>query len=149
VGTTSAFSSAAALFAASLLVAPQPRADPREEIQTRLEEWVEHFNAGRAEAVCDLFSHELIAQFRGQPERGYDEVCDLLHRSMADPASNYRYELDLHEVLIEGDLAVARLTWTLFVSPANVTSIEPGIDVFRRELDGQWRIIRYLAYAED
>jgi len=35
---------------------------------------------------------------------------------------------------------VVRLTWTLFITPLNVTSVEPGIDVFRKEADGQWRI---------
>lgn len=133
---------------AALLTSVPALADPAEEVRTRLKEWVEHFNSGRSEAVCDLFSREVIAQFRGQPERGYNEVCNLLRRSIGDPARNYRYALDLHEVLVEGDIAVARLTWTLVVSPGNLTSVEPGIDVFRREADGRWRIIRYLAYEE-
>jgi steroid delta-isomerase len=54
----------------------------------------------------------------------------------------------LREIIVERDLAVVRLTWTLFITPFNVTSVEPGMDVFRREADGKWRIIRYLAYEE-
>ena len=27
-------------------------------------------------------------------------------------------------------------------------SVEPGLDLFRREGDGRWRIIRYLAYED-
>ena len=43
---------------------------------------------------------------------------DQIHaRSLKDPARDYHYELDVHEIIVEGDLAVVRLTWTLFVTP--------------------------------
>jgi steroid delta-isomerase len=29
-----------------------------------------------------------------------------------------------------------------------ITSVEPGLDVFRREGDGRWRIVRYVAYEQ-
>ena len=50
-----------------------------------------------------------------------------------------------------GDAAVVRLTWTLTIRPKDggeVTSVEPGLDVFRRERDGRWRIVRYIAYEQ-
>jgi len=124
-------------------------ADDAAEIRYRLEQWVGDFNAARGNALCDLYSRDLVAVFRGQPTRGHDEVCDLLMRAIADPARDYRYDLDLHEVIVEGDLAVARLTLTLFISPLNITSVEPGMNVFRKEPDGAWRIIRYFAYEEE
>ena len=135
--------------AAAIALATPAFAGDADDIRARLEQWTDDFNAGRADAVCDLFSAEAISNYRGQPERSYDEICDLLKRSIADPANDFHYELDIREVIVEGDLAVVRLTWTLFISPLNVTSIEPGMDVFRREADGKWRIIRYLAYEEE
>ena len=49
-----------------------------------------------------------------------------------------------------GDLAIVRLVWTLNVSspdtPKAVQSTEPGLDVFRRQPDGSWKISRYIAY---
>jgi hypothetical protein len=45
-----------------------------------------------------------------------------------------------------GDIAVVRLDRRLDISPINVVSIEPGMDAFRREPDGHWRIMRYIAY---
>ena len=124
------------------------RADDAGDIRDRLEQWTDDFNAGRADTVCDLFSQEAISNYRGQPERTYPEICALLGSSLKDPAKKFHYQLDLREILLAGDLAVVRLTWTLFISPLNVTSVEPGMDVFRREADGKWRIIRYLAYEE-
>ena len=134
----------------ALLSAPAfpARADDAGDIRARLEQWTDDFNAGRAANVCDLFSKEAISNYRGQPERTYREICALLGSSLKDPAKKFHYQLDLREILLAGDLAVVRLTWTLFISPLNVTSVEPGMDVFRREADGKWRIIRYLAYDE-
>jgi steroid delta-isomerase len=117
-----------------------------DDIRARLEQWTDAFNAGQKDAVCDLFSAEAISEYRGQPERRYAEICTLLHDSLDDPARDFHYELDLREIIVEGDLAVVRLTWTLFISPLNITSVEPGMDIFRREPDGKWRIIRYLAF---
>ena len=124
-------------------------ADDATDIRARLEQWTEDFNQKRAEPVCDLFSKELLSTVRGQGDKDYATRCDILTRSLNDPAREYHYELDLHEVIVDGDLAVVRLTWTLFVSPLNVTAVEPGIDVFRKEADGTWRIIRYLSYEEE
>jgi uncharacterized protein (TIGR02246 family) len=139
---------AAAIIAAHLFMAPQAIARDVDDIRARLEQWTEDFNERRADAVCDLFSKDAISNYRGQPERNYDEICDLLQKSLADPARDYRYELELREIIVEGDLAVVRLVWRLFITPLNVTSVEPGMDVFRKEPDGKWRIIRYLAFEE-
>jgi len=132
-----------------LLFAAAARADDAADIRTRLEQWTEDFNAKRIEPVCDLFSKELLSTVRGQGDKDYATRCDILTKSLNDPAREYHYDLDLHEVIVEGDLAVVRLTWTLFVTPLNVTAIEPGIDVFRKEADGRWRIIRYLSYEDE
>ena len=137
------------------------RADDAADIRARLEQWTEDFNAKRAEPVCDLFSKELLSTVRGQGDKDYAARCDILTRSLDDPARQYHYELDLHEVIVEGDLAVVRLTWTLSVRPKSdtrgqvidksvkeITAIEPGLDVFRKESDGRWRIVRYMAFEE-
>lgn len=119
-------------------------------IRSALTQWMADFNAGNAEKVCDLFAPDLIAQYRGQPERGYDALCDLLKRSLRDSSKSYSYSLAIKEILVEGDLGVVRLTWTLKVrgkdAASETTSVEPGIDIFRRQSDGGWKISRYLAY---
>ena len=126
--------------------------DARARIEAALTQWKDDFNAGRADKVCDLFARDLRADFRGQPERGYDALCGLLKRSLADPARAYAYALAIKEIVVWGDTAVVRLTWTLTVRPRAggqaATSVEPGLDVFRRQRDGHWRIVRYIAYAQ-
>ncbi len=133
-----------------LLAAGVPAlADDAADIRARFEQWTDDFNHKRVEPVCDLFSRELLSTVRGQGDTDYATRCDILTKSLGDPARDYHYDLDLHEVIVEGDLAVVRLTWTLFITPLNVTAVEPGLDILRKEADGQWRIIRYLSYEED
>lgn len=118
-------------------------------IRTALHQWTKEFNSGNADAVCKLFSPELRYDFRGYPERGYDDICALLNRSLRDKSKQYTYALDIREIIVSGDIAVVRLAWTLTVTLPNgqvVTSVEPGMDILRKAPDGQWKIIRYIAY---
>lgn len=143
---------ASMLLALTLFVAPayaQTRAE--DEIKSALVKWTQDFNAGDADGACALFSPELRYDFRGYPERGFADICARLKRSLGDESKRYAYALDLREIIVSGDIAIARLVWTLTVTLAGgqtVTSVEPGIDIFRKEPDGTWKIIRYLAYAE-
>jgi steroid delta-isomerase len=74
----------------------------------------------------------------------------LLTRSLNDVTRSYTYNLDIKEILVFGDTAVVRLVWTLTVKNKQdgreTTSVEPGMDLFRKQSDGRWRIIRYMAY---
>ena len=73
-------------------------------------------------------------------------------RSLGDGARTFSYALAIKEILVWGDVAVVRLTWTLTVrdksKARDVTSVEPGLDVFRRQGDGRRRIVRYVAYEQ-
>ena len=130
----------------------QPGIPAEAAIRAALARWTTDFNAGKADAVCDLFSPDLRYYYRGFPERGYPEICDLLQRSLRDRAKTYTYALDIREIIVSGDLAVVRLVWTLTVATVGVakTAIadEPGMDVFRKQPDGTWKIVRYIGYEE-
>ena len=123
----------------------------RQEITDALTQWTVAFNAGDAEKTCALFSRALRADYRGQPERSYDGQCDILKRSLSDKSRSYSYALAIQEILVWDDVAVVRLTWTLTIRPKDgqtITAIEPGLDVFRKEADGRWRIARYMAFDQ-
>lgn len=118
-------------------------------IRSALAQWTQDFNGGNAEKACALFAPDLRYDFRGYPERDYRDICDRMQRSLGDKSKSYSYDLEVREVLVSGDIAVVRLVWKLTVTLPNgqqVVSIEPGMDVFRKEPDGAWRIIRYIAY---
>jgi ketosteroid isomerase-like protein len=138
----------AAIVAALSFAAPAA-ADDAADIRARLEQWTTDFNEGRAEAACDLFSKELVSDFRGQGEAGYDTRCSLITKAIGDPSRKFHYDLEIKEIIVEGNLGVVRLVWRSQITPPNVTTEEPGIDIFRKEADGTWRIIRYMAFEAE
>ncbi len=121
------------------------------EIENTLERWMADFNAGKTEQICDLFAVDVRADYRGYPTRDHKAVCDLLTKSLTDTTRAYRYALDIKEIVVFGDVAVVRLVWTLTITEKDggeITSVEPGMDVFQRQADGTWKIVRYMAYEE-
>ncbi|HZT19933.1 MAG TPA: nuclear transport factor 2 family protein [Dongiaceae bacterium] len=140
---------------AILAIAAPPgwaEASDQAAIRQALAAWTADFNAGRPGRICDLFSAELRYDFRGVPERGYQAMCEGLRRALADPSRKITYSFDIKEILVFGDTAIVRLVWTARVTrpgiAADALSHEPGLDVFRRQPDGGWKIIRYMAYEE-
>jgi ketosteroid isomerase-like protein len=122
------------------------------DIRKAFAQWTEDFNARRADKVCDLFARNLISNYRGVPERGYDRQCQILNQALTGNDRRYHYALTIKEILVFGEIAIARIVWTLTIrenaTGKETTVIEPGLDVFRRDPDGKWRIFRYIAYDE-
>ncbi len=118
------------------------------EIRQALHDWTSDFNARNTSRICDLFSAALRYDYRGFPERGYDEICAMLKRSLSDPNKHYSYAPEIKEIVVAGDLAVVRIVWTLTVTEngTKTQTREPGMDLFQRQPDGRWKIIRYIAY---
>jgi steroid delta-isomerase len=134
-----------------LVLARTPLAaqDAAAEIRAALTQWTDDFNAGRSDKVCDLFAPDARADVRDAPERDHAAICELLVSSLNDKTRHYSYAKDIKEVLVFGEVAVVRLVWTLTIKEqdgSTVTSVEPGMDVFRKQPDGSWKIIRYMAY---
>ena len=131
--------------------APALAGDAAMEVRRALTQWVADFNAGKTERVCDLFATDVRADFRGYPTRDHKAVCDLLIQSLTNKTRAFSYALDIKEILVFGDVAVVRLVWTLTIKEKGgreFKSVEPGMDVFRRQADGSWKIVRYMAYEE-
>ena len=143
-----------AFLLASLWCVGLARAENADEtaIRDALSKWAEDFKARNSERICDLFDPALRYDFRGAPERGFENICTLLRRSLSDKTKRYTYAANIKEVIVSGDLAVVRLVWTLKVkrvgAARETVSREPGIDIFRKQPDGSWKIFRYLAYEE-
>jgi uncharacterized protein (TIGR02246 family) len=139
------------LVASHASAADEDSAAVQNQIRVALEKWKLDFNAGDTAQVCTLFAPDLISNFRGQPEDTYNSLCANMQAALTDPAKTYHYDLEIKEILVSGDLAVVRLVWTLKVRPkdaaaSEATTREPGMDIFRRQADGSWKISRYMAY---
>jgi steroid delta-isomerase len=147
---------AALLFASLAIPSASPAAaqtSAEADIRAAFAQWTDDFNARRADRVCDLFAKDLAARYRGVPERGYARQCDLLTTALTDPKRSFHNALEIREILVFGDIAIARVVWTQTVrdseSGSATKTVEPGLDVLRKEPDGRWRIIRYLAFDDE
>jgi uncharacterized protein (TIGR02246 family) len=119
-------------------------------IRDALSKWTSDFNGRDATRICDLFAPDLRYDFRGTPERDYAAMCSALHGGLGDRSKTLTYSFDIKEIIVSGDMAIVRLVWTSRVSREGSSEVietrEPGLDVFRRQADGKWRISRYMAY---
>lgn len=119
-----------------------------EKILNALKKWPEDFNAKNAQAVCGLFAPDLVASYPGTQDKNYDEMCRHLTKALASKDKTYHYDTpQIEQILIEGDIAVVRLMWTLKTSTKThaETIREKGLDVFKRQRDGSWKIA--ISYA--
>jgi steroid delta-isomerase len=136
------------MLAAIVTVAVQGevRADDAADIRAALEQWRLDFNARNRDSICGLFADDVIADVQGVPPRDFVKVCDTLQETLADHTRTMSYALDIKETIVVGDVAVVRLDWTLTVEPGSTTTVERGMDVFRRQPDGAWRIVRFMVH---
>jgi steroid delta-isomerase len=142
---------AAAFHAIFLACATVALADDGADIAARLKQWAEDFNAGRADKVCDLFAKELSADIQGAaPGRTYEQQCAILQRALADKSKTFIYRPVIREMTVLGDNAIVRLDWSLTTKlamrPDPIESTEVGMDIFRKQPDGAWRIVRFIAF---
>ena len=119
------------------------------EIRSAIENWRSAFNARDENRVCALFAPDLVANYQGEPERDYFSLCEMLRAAVRNPYVTYRYSVEINEIAVYGETAVARLVWALEIEKAGSpkqTIEEPAVDIFHRQADGSWKISRYLAY---
>jgi ketosteroid isomerase-like protein len=142
---------ALALFGASAQAAgPNDSSDAQAAIAERLHRWTAAFNAKDLDAVCSLFAPDLSYTVDDILNGSRDRLCANLREALARAGLTLRYdEPAIHEILVSGDLAVVRLTWTLTAEKngARDVTTEQGIDVFRRAPDGGWSIARFIAFS--
>lgn len=125
----------------------------RLEINHLLQRWPLDFNAKNIQGVCGLFAHDLIASYPGTLDKNYTEMCRQLTASLTDLERIFHYEApQIEQILIQGNLAVVRLVWILRISYKNRSDVdlikEKGLDVFKRQADGSWKIAISYAYPE-
>lgn len=145
--------SALVLLAAVVAAGWAARADPAADeaaIRQRLERWTAAFNAKDAAGSCDLFAPDLVYSIQDVVNGTYQTMCGNLGRILARSDIRLHYAVPaIQEIIVAGDLAIVRLTWTLTVQrgDATDTTTEEGMDMFRRQPDGRWSIARYIAFT--
>ena len=118
-------------------------------VTERLLQWVAAFIARDAAGTCDLFAPDLISTVPGGLNDDRNTVCARLAAVLAKTDIQFRYTPDIHEIIVSGDYAVVRLIWSLTTTRAGQEQIdkEAGMDLFQRQADGRWSIVRFVAFS--
>jgi uncharacterized protein (TIGR02246 family) len=120
--------------------------DDAASIRSALEAFPRDFNNKDLEATCGLFAEDVVLNFPGRaPENGRAEFCEKIRTRFADRSKTFSYgPPEIREILVDGDLATVALIWPLTIRDAAGKTLETvredGVDVFRRQPDGTWRI---------
>lgn len=129
-------------------------AKTKQEIVNLLKKWSQDFNAKNIQSTCGLFAPDLVASYPGIADKNYEEMCQFLTAALTNKNKNFFYEMPaIQEILIHGDIVVVRLIWTLKITEKNRSNIEvikeKGLDVFKRQKNGNWRIAISYAYPDE
>ena len=128
-------------------------ADPAADeaaIRDRFAKWTQAFNDKDAAGVCDLFAPDLVYSLPEVVNGNQAKLCGNLANLFKRTDLKLQYDLPaIHEMIVSGDIAVVRLTWTLTAEANDKkdTTTEEGIDIFRRQPDGRWSIARFIAFT--
>jgi steroid delta-isomerase len=141
---------ATALVTATMTSARADLAEDKAVIMDRVQRWTAAFNAKDSTGVCDLFAPDLIYSIPEVAHGTREMLCTNLAKMLARSDVRLHYDNpDVHEIVVAGDIAVVRLTWTLTteVNGAKDTTKEEGMDIFQRQPDGRWSIARFIAFT--
>jgi ketosteroid isomerase-like protein len=142
---------ALALFiAAAQAAGPDDPSAVKAAIVERLHHWTAAFNSRDLAGVCGLFAPDLSYTVDDILNGSRDRLCANIATALSKPEVDLHYdEPIIHEILVSGDLAVVRLTWTLTAEKNGTRDVntEQGMDVFRHAPDGVWSIVRYIAFS--
>ena len=136
--------------ATTMTTAHADEAADKAAITARLNRWTADFNAKDPAGVCDLFAPDLIYSIPEVTRGTRETLCANLATVLAKSDVKLSYaNPDIHEIVVSGDIAVVRLTWTLTTEAAGAkdTTTEEGMDMFRRQADGRWSIARFVAFT--
>jgi steroid delta-isomerase len=115
-------------------------------IRRALEEWVVATNDGRRLDAASIWAKNLIGWYPGQPDDTFEREMERARR-LDGVKPEMRTELTINEIMVSGDLAVVRDTWT-FTSQTGTgptRSSLRGFEVWRKQRDGSWKISRWIS----
>jgi uncharacterized protein (TIGR02246 family) len=121
-------------------------------IRSALENWLKASNSRDAEGMGRVWAADAITSVPGQIDADYNAIRAGEKAAAARPDISRTMSLEIEEIQVSGDLGFARDTWTFTTKwnrTGEVTRMKlRSIEVWRRQADGSWKIIRTLSYPD-
>jgi uncharacterized protein (TIGR02246 family) len=131
----------------ALLALPTLRAADSAETEVRAEfaRWTAAYRAHDLAGTMAIFDPGVRFAFQGGPDSGYAELRRGYEQEFRG-GSTAVWVGAIDEVIASGDVAAEFSTWQLVDPTGRVLEHNRGMDLFRRDAHGRWRIIRSLNY---
>ena len=139
----------------AMIRGPQPHAQASAEAQIRqaLADWVKATNEGDRQRANSIWAKDLIGWYPGQPDDTYEKEMQAAARPQSGKKPRTTTAVTINEVLVSGDMAVVRDTWTFTREPseapdASSPDVIRSFEVWRKQADGSWKIARWISAPE-
>ncbi len=119
-------------------------AEDEAQIRASLACWVKAFNSGDLKAAAEVWAPDLIGWAPEGEDDSYATEKEFAARAQGKPPAA-TYALEINEVMVSGDLAVVRDTWTETPRADSAKArVFRSFEVWRRQKDGAWKIARWI-----
>jgi ketosteroid isomerase-like protein len=119
-------------------------------IRKQWSEWTAAYAAHDLAKTMEIFHHDVIFSFQGAPDQNYSDLEQGYKEEFAKPDNKRAWVPQFEEFECSGNLGFVRSTWVLEQNDASGTVKEleknRGVDLFRRDANGRWKIFRSLNY---
>ena len=123
----------------------EPTQSHRDEtvIRQTLADWVKAYNSGDYATAGKVWAPGMIGWPAAGPDDSYVREMDALKHAPQGKKPSVIYKLDIHEVIVSGDMAVVRDIWTEVPAKGESKQFR-SYEVWRRQPDGAWKISRWI-----
>ncbi|MBD0371038.1 MAG: nuclear transport factor 2 family protein [Pyrinomonadaceae bacterium] len=123
-----------------------------EQIRKALADWVAATNRRDETAANTIWAQSVVGWFPEAPEFSSRASFAVAGIPEDKGASYSTYELKIDEVAVSGSMAAVHDIWTetrhFNGSPVTVRRIIRGSELWRKQPDGKWRIVRWVSAPE-
>jgi steroid delta-isomerase len=118
-------------------------------IRTRLHDWSAANNRGDQQQANDIWAPGVQGWFPASDQFTTAAAARLVG-AKPEIASKPTYDVTVNEVLVSGDMAVVRDTWTetRHFGEKTVERVIRSFEVWQRQPDQRWRITRWISAPE-
>jgi len=121
-----------------------------QEVKQRLDFQVEGIKKKDIDLTMKVFAPEVIGVGRTSVDRSYQDIKDSILSDFSSENLYYEYTYKIRELLVEGNIAIARVIWTLKTTDTESNEViqmreEVSMDIFKY-VDNQWLVTRFIVY---
>lgn len=120
-----------------------------EALRKNIQTYTDAVIARDPDTVMSLFAPDILLSYPGIPDQDYETLKKEYTEEMKLRAPGaVTTRPDIEEILVSGDLGIARIVWnTTVTKDGTVTKRQmKDLQVWRREPSGKWRFIRGIHY---